>query len=305
MDGRSTDAGVTRFGRPLAPWKERSRVVRAVNRVAGRAALYGLLVALSLTFAFPLLWMVSTSLKTDPQVYRVPPIWIPNPVRFRNYAEIWLRIPFGTFFLNSAKYSLTTALGTLISSAIVAYGFSRLRWWGRDALFFVCIATMMVPFQVRMIPLYIVFKVFGWLNSYKPLIIPTFFGNAYFIFLLRQFFMAIPTELSDAARIDGCSEVGIFVRIVLPLAQPILAVVALLQMMSAWNNYLGPLIYLNRVELFPLALGLQLMRANFAEELLWPYMMAASTLTIAPIVVIFFVTQQTFVEAITVTGIKA
>lgn len=269
-----------------------------------RIVLYGVLILLGLGFALPLLWMLSTSLKTDPQVYHVPPIWIPNPVRWKNYPEVLIQRPFDRYLLNTMRYAVPTVVGVLISSALVAYGFSRIRWRGRDAFFFVCLSTMMVPFQVVMIPLYLIFKNFGWLNSYKPLVIPAFFGNAYYIFLLRQFFLTIPQELSDAARVDGCSQFGIFLRIILPLSKPALAVVGLFQFMGAWNNYLGPLIYLNREELFPLALGLQQLRASFVEKLVWPYMMAASASVILPVVVIFFLTQRTFVEGITVTGIK-
>ena len=269
-----------------------------------RIVLYGMLIPLGLGFALPLLWMISTSLKTDPQVYHVPPIWIPNPVRWKNYPEVLIQRPFDLYLLNTMRYAVPTVVGVLISSALVAYGFSRVRWRGRDAVFFVCLSTMMVPFQVVMIPLYLIFKNFGWLNSYKPLVIPAFFGNAYYIFLLRQFFLTIPQELSDAARVDGCSQFGIFLRIILPLSKPALAVVGLFQFMGAWNNYLGPLIYLNREELFPLALGLQQLRASFQEKLVWPYMMAASASVILPVILIFFLTQRTFVEGITVTGIK-
>ena len=292
----------------LVPERSRAQVAELWQQAAvywlRRIVLYGALILLGLGFALPLLWMISTSLKTDPQVYHVPPIWIPNPVRFKNYPEVLIQRPFGRYFLNTMQYAVPTVVGVLVSSALVAYGFSRVRWWGRDALFFICLSTMMVPFQVVMIPLYITFKDFGWLNSYKPLVIPAFFGNAYYIFLLRQFFLTIPQELSDAARVDGCSHPGIFWRIILPLSKPALAVVGLFQFMGAWNNYLGPLIYLNREELFPLALGLQQLRASFQEKLVWPYMMAASASVIFPVILIFFLTQRTFVEGITVTGIK-
>ncbi|MCD6290606.1 MAG: carbohydrate ABC transporter permease [Anaerolineae bacterium] len=277
--------------------KKRRQLLRSI-------VLYVTVAFLSLTFALPFLWMLSTSLKDDPQVYRVPPIWIPHPVRLRNYPEALTKQPFDLFFLNTLKYAIPSAFGAVLSSSLAAYGFARLRWWGRDVLFFICIATMMIPFQVVMIPLYIIFKDFGWLNSYKALVIPTFFGNAYYIFLLRQFFMSIPQEISDAARVDGAGEIGIFVRIILPLAKPALAVVALFQFMGAWNDYLGPLIYLNREELYPIALGLQLFRSQFQEKLVWPYLMAASTVTILPVIIIFFFTQRTFVEGITVTGLK-
>jgi len=269
-----------------------------------RTILYIVVTILGLVFALPLLWMISTSLKTDPQVYHVPPIWIPNPIRLRNYLEVLTRRPFGLWFINTMQYCVPSTLGALISSSLVAYSFSRIRWKGRDLLFFLCISTMMIPFQVRMIPLYIIFRQLGWVNSYKALVIPTFFGNAYFIFLLRQFFLTIPQELSDAARVDGASETGIFLRIIIPLAKPALAVVGLFQFMGAWNDYLGPLIFLNRESLFPLALGLQSMRSSFQERLVWPYLMAGSTMIVAPIILIFFFTQRTFVEGITLTGIK-
>jgi ABC-type glycerol-3-phosphate transport system permease component len=272
--------------------------------ILARIALYLVLTLLSLTFALPLLWMISTSLKTDPQVYRVPPIWIPNPMRFQNYVDVWTRRPFGRWFVNTMRYCIPSTIGVLLSSVLVAYSFSRIPWGGRKTLFFLCIATMMIPFQVQMIPLYIIFRNLQWINSYKPLIVPTFFGNAYYIFLLRQFFLTIPQDLSDAARVDGCAELGILWRIILPLSKPVLAVVALFQFMGAWNNYLGPLIYLNEETKFPLALGLQSMRSSFQEALVWPYLMAASTLIVAPMIIMFFLTQRTFVEGITLTGVK-
>ena len=271
-----------------------------------RALLYVVLVVLGAAFAMPLLWMISTSLKIDPQVYHIPPIWIPIPMRFLNYPEVLTTYPFGMYLVNTLRYAIPTSIGVMVSSALVAYSFSRVRWVGRDILFFICLATMMIPFQVRMIPLYLIFKTFGWLNSYKPLVIPTFFGNAYYIFMLRQFFMTIPEALSDAARVDGASEFRIFISVILPLSRPVLAVVCLFQFMGAWNNYLGPLIYVNREDLFPLALGLQTMRPlmTAAKALMWPYLMAASTCVVLPVIFIFFFTQRTFVEGIAVSGIK-
>lgn len=272
--------------------------------VARRVLMYGVVTALSLLFAAPLLWMISTSLKTDPQVYTIPPIWIPYPMRFRNYPEALVHRPFGLYFMNTLRYALPTVVGALLSNSLVAYGLAKIRWPGRNVVFFLCISTMMIPFQVRMIPLYLVFKDLGWLNSYKPLIVPTFLGAPYFIFMLRQFFLTIPEELSDAARVDGCSELGIFFRIILPLTKPALAVVALFQFRAAWNNFVGPLIYLNRETLYPVALGIQQFRTMFQEKLLWPYLMAVSTVVVAPVIIIFFLTQRMFIEGITVTGIK-
>lgn len=271
----------------------------------GRTIFYTGMVLLSLLFAGPLLWMLSTSVKTDPQVYSVPPVWIPNPVRLINYPEALTTRPFGLYTLNTLRYALSSVVGVILSSTVVAYGFSRIRWDLRDTLFIICISTMMLPFQVRMIPLYLIFRDLEWLNTYKPLVVPTFFAvNAYYVFLLRQFFLTIPEELSDAARVDGASEVGIMLRIILPLAKPALAVIGLLQFMAAWDNYLGPVIYLSEEPLYPIALGLQQFRGAFQEELMWPRLMAASTATVLPIIILFFFVQRTFVEGISITGLK-
>ena len=279
---------------------KKAKSLRVINRVV----LYTVVILLGLTYAMPLLWMVSTSLKTDPQVYHVPPIWIPNPVRWANYPEALSSRPFATYALNTLKYALLAVTGAIFSNALVGYGFSRIQWPGRNVLFFVCISAMMLPFQVRMIPLYLIFKDLNWLNSYKPLVVPLFLGGAYQIFLFRQFYLTIPQELSEAAYIDGCSELGIFIRIILPLSKPVIAVVGLQSFMFAWNNFIGPLIYLNEESLYPIALGLRSFRSEFQEELMWPYLMAASTVSAAPLIILFFLVQRTFIEGISITGIK-
>ena len=299
-------SGTHELRRPPRAVRHRTRRV-PVAQIVGRVVLYAVLIALSLLFVLPFVWMISTSLKDDPQVYHAPPIWFPSPRLWSNYPGALSQQPFANFFLNTLWYALPATVGTMLSCAIPAYGFARIRWRGRDLLFFVCLATMMIPFQVQMIPLFITFKKLGWINTYLPLVVPAFFGNAYFIFLLRQFFMTIPLELSDAARIDGCGEFGILWRVILPLAKPALAVVGLFTFMGAWNDYLGPLIYLNNIKLYPMALGLQQLRANYhaaGQRLVWPYLMAASTVMILPILFLYFFTQRTFVEGITVTGIK-
>ncbi len=272
--------------------------------IVGKIVTYILLVVLSMAFLMPFIWMISTSLKDTEQTYHVPPIWIPHPMRFQNYPEALAAQPFGTFFGNTLQYAVLATVGTVLSASLVAYGFARIQWRGRETLFFICICTMMIPFQVRMIPLYLIFRNLHWLNSYKPLIIPAFFGNAYSIFLLRQFFMSLPHELSDAARIDGAREVDIFARIILPLARPALAVVGLFAFIGAWNDYIGPLIFLNQPDKFPISLGLQQFQGQFVEKLAWPYLMAASTVTILPIVILFFFAQRTFIEGIAISGIK-
>lgn len=282
---------------------ERAVTLRT-SALVWRVVMYLLLVVLSLSFLLPLLWMLSTSVKDTAQTYTVPPIWIPIPMRFQNYPEALVAQPFGLFFLNTIKYAVFSGIGTVLSCALVAYGFSRIRWYGRDVLFFICLCTMMIPFQVTMIPLYLIFRDLHWLNSYKPLIVPTFFGSAYFIFLLRQFFMSIPHELSEAARIDGAGELSIFWRIILPLSKPAIAVVALFQLINAWNDFLGPLIYLNNPDLYPVSLGLNRFLGQFVEKLAWPYLMAASTVVILPVLIVFFLAQRTFIEGIAISGIK-
>lgn len=270
---------------------------------------YVLLIILAISFFLPFYWMVSSALKDDSQVYTVPPIWIPRPAHWNNFVDAWMQYDFNRYAVNTIfRYAIPVALAGTISSAVVAYGFSRLRWPGRNVLFFICLATMMIPFQVTMVPLFIVFRTLGWLNSYRPLVIPAFFGVPYHIFLLRQFFMTVPEELSDAARIDGANELNIMVRIILPLARPALVVVALFQFMGAWNDYLGPLVYINRDAMFPLALAINQLSATLAgvgiSPLAYPYLMAVSSIATLPIVIGFFFAQRTFIEGISLTGIK-
>ena len=274
-----------------------------------RTGLYLLLFALAITYFLPFYWMVTSALKDDVQVFQVPPVWIPSPAYFRNFADAWGADTFNRYLFNTVfLYAIPLTIGVTFSSAFVAYGFARVRWVGRNVLFAICIGTMMIPDQVMLVPLFVIFKNLGWLNSYLPLVVPGYFGSAYNIFLLRQFYASIPEELSDAARMDGCSEVGIFWRIMLPLVKPALAVVALFTVMYAWNEYLGPLVYLSRQELFPLALGIGHLRGNVGQignvKFAYPSLMAASTLVTLPIIIAFFFAQRTFIEGISLTGIK-
>ncbi len=294
------------------PQTEKAATMRRQNRlviVAGGAGKYAALLLVTFIFAFPLFWMVSSALKSDPQVYTLPPVWIPIPAHFYNFMDGWTRLDFNTMAINSIfRYTLPVVIATVLSSTFIAYGFAKIKWPGRDVVFFLCMMTMMLPWQVTMVPLFVVFKNFGWINSYRPLVVPSLFGSAYFIFLLRQFFRSIPEELSDAARIDGASELGILIRIILPLARPALAVVALFTFIGTWNNYLGPLIYINQDELFPLALGVQ--RLNRIANSMgtsgnaYPHLMAVSTIIALPIIILFFLAQRTFIEGISLTGLK-
>ena len=276
----------------------------------GEIGKYILLLILALTFLLPFVWMFTSSLKDANQVFSVPPIWFPNPALWENFYNSWTAWPFNLWLYNTVvKYAVPATIGTVVSASIAAYGFARLQWRLRDVFFAICLATMMVPGQVTLVPLFIVFKQFGWVNTMRPLVIPSFFGGgAWNIFLLRQFFVNLPTELSDAARIDGASEFGILFRIVLPLAKPALTVVALFRFMGAWNDYFGPLVYLSSQKQWTLARGLELLRGQHQEigasGLAYPYLMAASSIITLPILVAFFFAQRTFIEGISLTGIK-
>jgi multiple sugar transport system permease protein len=276
-------------------WRTGSRWRRALRHVV--------LVSLAAAFIFPLFWMVLTSLKPEDEALSFPPVWLPHPVELANYSEALSSEPFVSYFWNTLVYCVTTVVGVLLSSSLVAYGFSRLVWRGRDKLFYLMVSTLLLPSIVTLIPLFILFKDLGWVGTYKPLIVPTFFGSSVFSsFLLRQFFLSIPNELSDAARIDGAGELRIYRAIVLPLSKPALAAVALFQFIYAWNDFLGPLIYINTSNSYPLALGLEEFLSQFLTN--WPWLMAAATAVTLPIVVLFFFTQRTFIQGITFTGIK-
>lgn len=276
------------------------RVLTTINQTIA----YIVLLAAAIAFLLPLFWMVSTSLKPKDQIFAYPLIWIPNPPQWANYPAA-LNNPSFKFLLflgNSLYYALASTVGIVISCSFVAYAFARLRWWGRDFWFVLTLSTMMIPYPVTLIPLFLVFKQIGWVGTFKPLIVPNFLGTAFFIFLLRQFFLSIPLDLSDAARIDGASELGIFGRIILPLAKPALATVALFTFLYAWNDFLGPLIYLNDGDKYTLAVGLAAFRGQFRTQ--WDLMMAAATVVTVPVVILFFFAQKQFIQGITLTGMK-
>jgi ABC-type glycerol-3-phosphate transport system permease component len=261
-----------------------------------------LLIGVTIIFV-PLAWTVSTSLKPAQDVFLYPPKWIPDPIQWENYREALTIEPFHLYFLNSFVIAVSGVIGRLFSSSIVAYSFARLRWKGRDIVFMVMLSTLMLPSQVTLIPQFILYKLFGWLNTFKPLIVPMFFGGPFFIFLLRQFYMTIPAELDDAARIDGCSSFGIFWRMILPLSGPALAAVAILVFQWRWNDFFGPLIYLHDKSKFPVPVGL-LYFQNEWGGMYWPLLMAASLVCMLPIVLLFFLAQRYFIQGIVFTGVK-
>lgn len=267
-----------------------------------RWLLTALLWGVALLFLVPLLWMLSSSLKPNYQIFEVPPRWLPNPPRWQNYREALTILPFNRYILNTAVITLLTIIGHVLSCTIIAYAFARLRAPGKNALFVVLLATMMLPYPVTMVPLYVLFNALGWINTVLPLVVPAYTGSAFYIFLLRQFFMGIPNELEDAARIDGAGLLQTLWRIILPLALPALATVAIFTFQSAWNDFLGPLIYLQRPELYTVTLGLQFFRTSYTTN--WAYLMAASLVTVLPVVNVFFLAQKYFVEGISLSGLK-
>ncbi len=296
----ATQIPVTHY--PQSPW---TRVLDFLGHVLK----YFVLLVLAVSFLLPFYWMVSSAVKNDAQVYVVPPIWFPNPQFWENFWNAWNSETFNLWTYNTVvRYAVPATLGTVLSSSLVAYSFARLQWKGRDALFAIVLATLMVPDWVRLVPLFVVFKTLGWINTFNPLVVPAFFGNAFFIFLLRQFFLALPLELSDAARIDGANELSIFVRIILPLSKAALAVVALFTFMNAWNDYLGPLIYMNVEDKWVLTLGVGRLRSAVDEvgntKLAYPWLMAVSTLITLPVFLAFFFAQRSFIEGISLTGLK-
>lgn len=253
-------------------------------------------------FLIPFIWMISTSLKSHSQIFAFPPKWIPNPIVWSNYLDAMEYIPFFTYFKNTVIITVFSTLGVIISCPLAAYSFAKLQWKGKNILFFTTLAVMMIPGQVTMIPLFLLFNKIGWVGTPLPLIVPSFFGVPFFIFLLRQFFLGIPNTLRDAAKIDGASEFRIYWRIMLPLAKPAVLAVGLFQFMASWTDFIGPLLYLTNESAYTMSLGLQQFQSQKGSE--WGLMMAVSTMMTLPILVMFFFLQKTFLKGITFSGIK-
>jgi multiple sugar transport system permease protein len=270
----------------------------------GKGIRHGLLILVSLIFVVPFYWMLITSVKTQTTVFTIPIQWFPSSLHLENYLTVanYPTFPFLRFMWNSIYYSSMVTLGTVLSCAAVGYGFARLRFPGRDLLFTITVATLMIPFIVTLIPTFVIFKTLGWIGGYAPLIVPSFFGSGFFIFMMRQFFLGLPKELDDAARVDGAGEFRIFWQIMLPLVQPALLVMAIFTFTWTWQEFFQPLVYLQDASKFPLSLGLFTFRARRNTD--WHLMMAGATLTTLPLVIIFFVAQRYFLEGIKLTGIK-
>lgn len=263
---------------------------------------YTLLVMLTIVFALPLVWMISTSLKPEAQVVAMPPQWIPDPILWQNYPEMWNSYPFDAFYINSIKIALFNVVGVVFFSSLAGYAFARIRFWGRDLVFSILLSTLMIPGVVTLIPLYIIFRNIGWIDTHYPLWVPQILSNVTSIFLMRQFFMTLPQELEDAARIDGSSNFGTFWRIMVPLVKPALATIAIFTYLGAWNNFLAPLIFINSLEKQTLPMGLALFQTEFYTSV--SLTMAAATVVTAPVILLFFLAQRYFVHGIALTGVK-
>jgi ABC-type glycerol-3-phosphate transport system permease component len=254
------------------------------------------------TMMIPLAWTLSTSLKSPGEVFIFPPTWIPNEIRWGNYAEAVTEIPFFRYLWNTVYITSLSIVGKVVSIMLVAFAFARLKWWGRNTMFLLMLTTMMLPPHVTLIPQFILFKEINWLDTFWPLIVPAFFGGPWLTFLVRQYLMTLPRDLDDAARIDGCSDWGVFTRIILPLAKPAVIIVVIFVFNNTWNEFLLPLIYLQSTERYTLALGLRLFQGEAATS--WHLLMAASLLSMLPVLVLFFSAQKYFMQGIVFTGVK-
>ncbi|MBS4200558.1 carbohydrate ABC transporter permease [Bacillus sp. FJAT-49732] len=268
-----------------------------------RILVYILLIAGSIIMMFPFAWLIRSSLMGTAQIFTFPPEWVPRPFVWSNYSESLTIVPFHKYFLNTMTIELFAVSGVLISSTVSAYSFARLRWPGRDIIFACVLSTMMLPYAVTLIPVFMGWKALGAVNTFLPLTVPAWFGGGAFnIFLLRQFFRTIPRELDEAAYMDGASPLKVLITVIIPLSKPAIIVVALFTFIGAWNDFLGPLIYLNDDSKFTLALGLASFKGMYNAQ--WGYLMAASATIVAPIIVLFFFMQRYFIEGIALTGTK-
>ncbi|MXZ23736.1 MAG: carbohydrate ABC transporter permease [Caldilineaceae bacterium SB0665_bin_21] len=271
--------------------------------VLHKVFVYTCLVVGTVVIMIPFFWMITTSLKKSGTEFTFPIEWLPNPPRWKNYVDGWTVLPFNRWALNSVRISALAIAGSVISSAIVGFGFGRIRFPGRDALFMLVLATMMLPFPSVIVPLFLLFKRIGWIDTILPLTVPTFFGaNAFFIFLLRQFFRTLPLDLDDAARVDGCNTFHVFLRICLPLIRPALGIIFVFSFMHNWNDFLGPLIFLSHTTKYTLALGLRYFQSQYRVE--WALMMAVSLIILTPNIVLFFLAQKYYIQGIVVSGVK-
>jgi len=286
------------------PGTEWPLLLGKVQYGSGRILLYAVLILGAVIFSLPLVWMISTSIKPDALVFAMPIVWIPPVPDWRNYYDAWTKAvpPFTTYYANTIFITLMNIVGLVLSSSLVAFGFARIRFWGRNTIFMILLATMMLPSQVTLIPIYLFWSKLGLVNTFWPLIAPEWLTNAYNVFLLRQFFMSINTELDDAARIDGAGWFTIYSRILMPLASPALGVIAIQAFAFNWNNYLGPLIYLSKPDKLTVAIALRLFETQQSQHI--PETMAMTLVALVPVLLVFYVAQARFIQGIVISGVK-
>lgn len=283
-------------------------LARALRRhdvmgILGRVIVYLVLISCSVIFMLPALWMLSTALKPLAEAQAFPPVWIPTTVQWSNFTKAFTDLPFGRFYRNTLIITGASILGVLLSCTPVAFAFARLTFRGRDALFVLVLATMMIPDQATLVPQYVLFARLGWTNTFLPLTVPSYFAvDAFTIFLMRQFFMTIPRDLDDACKIDGGGPITLLTRIMIPLSLPVFGVITILQFVSRWNDFFWPLIYLNTMDNYTISLGLRLFQTRYFVEI--NTMMATSLMAALPTIVLFFLAQRYFIRGIVLTGVN-
>jgi len=277
-----------------------ARSVR-LGPLLGHVLAHLVLTAGALLMVVPFLWMISTSLKTEDQVFVLPPLWFPSNPVFGNYARLFTEIPFGRYIVNSTFVSVSVMVGELLTSAISAFAFARLTFWGRDKIFAMYLATLMIPFHVRLIPIFLVMKLLGWLDTYYVLIVPQIF-TVYGVFLFRQFFLNIPQELEDAARIDGCGHLRVLFNVILPLSGPVIATLGVFSFLNTWNDFLWPLVMTSSSDMRVIGVGLAQLQNEYFT--LWTLLMSGSVLATLPTLIVFLLAQKYFVQGITISGMK-
>lgn len=274
------------------------RQTKTIEKILG----YATLLLVTFVLVLPLYWMIATALKDRGQMFQIPPAWVPNPPEIENFSRVFQEVPFGRFILNTFLLVGLNIIGELFAVTLVAYGFARLRFPGRSLLFLLLLSTLMIPYQVTLVPRFILFSKLGWTNTYLPLVVPAFTGSAFLIFLVRQYMMSIPFELDEAAYIDGANRFQVFWNIIVPLSRPALMLVVVYTFVGVWNDFLQPLIYLNDSNLFTVSLGLSFFQGT--RETNWNLLMAASLMALIPPLILFFFAQRQLIGGISIEGLK-
>jgi multiple sugar transport system permease protein len=282
--------------------RKRSYLYAIIREKAGNVMLFAVLCVLTFLFLVPLFWLLTCSFKQPVELFTVPIKWLPTKFSFDNYIRMFHYFPFTLYLKNTLIIVFFNIAGSTISSSFAAYGFSRLRWKGRDKVFIIVLITMILPFQVVMVPLFMLFQKIGWIGTFLPLTLTCFFGNPFYIFLIRQFFISLPEELNDAARIDGSGEFRTFFQIAIPLSAPVLTTIVVFAFLRSWNDFIGPLIFLSSSKLYTLAIGAQLIRTRLQPN--WEYLMPLGVIMVLPVLLLFFLMQKYFIQGIAMSGIK-